>query len=352
MIKSKLISIAFGRMISSASQCRTTKTDMGFRVIARPRIHTGLIDLAGISARSFCGVGFSISAPQTVWLVENSRQIQLSGISHLDESARQDIDKIVNVLKVRVRGGFSATLETGPRQHIGLGTKTSLLLSLIAAIAKLKKLNLSNSEIQRLSGRGGASGVGINLFFCGGIVWDGGHPVDEGLSFSPSSVSPATETPPLLARWTFPDQWLVGLILPDRATFSGEKELAFFKATTPIAADQTLKTMSAVYHGLIPAFVLADIGLLKNSLQEIHSVGFKQKELHAQTSKTVGALETIQSLPRVAAGMSSLGPLLYCIFQKDDFKSRTEIETISREIGADFLGEFSGCNGGFEVQSA
>jgi beta-ribofuranosylaminobenzene 5'-phosphate synthase len=287
-----------------------------------------------------------------VWLVETSQQVQLNGISHLDESARQDINKIVNALRARFRGGFSATLEMGPHQHIGLGTKTSLLLSLIAAIAKLKKLTLSNLEIQKLSGRGGASGVGINLFFCGGVVWDGGHPVAEGLSFSPSSVSAATETPPLIARWTFPHQWLVGLILPDRATFYGEKELAFFKAATPIAADQTLKTMSAVYHGLIPAFALADIGLLKKSLQEIHSVGFKQKEVHAQTGRTIKALETLQSLTRVAVGMSSLGPLLYCIFQKDDLESRTELETLSRKIGADFLGAFSGCNRGFEVQLA
>jgi beta-ribofuranosylaminobenzene 5'-phosphate synthase len=324
---------------------------MGFRVIARPRIHMGLVDLAGVSARSFCGVGFSISGPSTSWHVENSEDISLSGISHLDDFALDDIRRIVEILRARGVGGFSATLETLPLQHIGLGTKTSLLLSLISAINGLKGLNLSKSQIQQISGRGGASGVGINLFFCGGVVWDGGHPAPKELQFMPSSASKTTQAPPLLARWPFPDHWLVALALPDTETFSGEKELAFFKSKTPISVDQVLQTMSNVYHGIIPAVATADIGLLKIALENVHSVGLKREELKVQSSKTVEALEKMQTLPRVAAGLSSLGPLLYCIFDKRDEESQTLLEAMSRQMGTEYLGAFSGCNTGFTVEA-
>jgi beta-ribofuranosylaminobenzene 5'-phosphate synthase len=210
---------------------------MGFRVIARPRIHMGLVDLGGVSARSFCGVGFSVLGPSTIWRIENSTEVSLAGISELDAAAVNDIKRIVDALTTLGAGGFTATLEAVPLQHIGLGTKTSLLLSLITGVNSLKGLNLSRSQIQRLSGRGGASGVGINLFFCGGFLWDGGHPVSTQLRFRPSSASNVVQTPPLLARWSFPDRWLVGLALPSTKKFYGTEELAFFESKTPISHD-------------------------------------------------------------------------------------------------------------------
>jgi beta-ribofuranosylaminobenzene 5'-phosphate synthase len=279
---------------------------MRFRVHTRPRIHTGLIDLAGVSDRRFCGVGFSISGPSTTWHVEEAADVRLNGISNLDHLALSDIETVVNTLKAISVGGFSATLESSPPQHIGFGTKTSLLLSLIAAVSRLKGLNLSTAKAQQISGRGGASGVGINLFFCGGVVWDGGHAATNNLTFLPSSVVNATEPPPLIARWPFPDHWIVGLILPDQSAFFGEKEASFFREKTPLPNDQVLLTMSAMYHGVIPAFAMADLDLLKAALEKVHSTGLKRDELHAQTERTIRTFQEIQSIPRVAAGLSSL----------------------------------------------
>lgn len=256
---------------------------MRFRVHARPRIHIGLVDLAGVSDRRFCGVGFSIAGPSTTWHIEEAADFRLNGISDLDRLALIDIDRVVKILKAMCIGGLSATLEGSPPQHVGLGTKTSLLLSLITAVSRLKGLRLSTAEIQQISGRGGASGVGINLFFCGGVVWDGGHAATQNLSFFPSSMANASEPPPLLARWSFPDHWTVGLVLPDRSTFSGEKESFFFREKTPLPNDQVLLAMSAIYHGIIPAFATADLDLLKGALEKVHSTGLKREELYAQT---------------------------------------------------------------------
>ncbi|SDT48839.1 beta-ribofuranosylaminobenzene 5'-phosphate synthase family protein [Bradyrhizobium canariense] len=325
---------------------------MRLRVHARPRIHTGLVDLAGVSDRSFCGVGFSISGPCTSWCIEDAKNIRLNGISHLDHLALNDIERVVNDLKAMTVKGFSATLERSPPQHVGLGTKTSLLLSLIAAINRLKDLSLSDAEIQQMSGRGGASGIGINLFFCGGVVWDGGHATTDNLIFVPSSTASATELPPLIARWSFPDHWTVGLVLPDNPTFFGEKEASFFKEKTPLPSDQVLLTMSAVYHGVIPAFATANLSLMKGALERVHSTGLKREELRAQTEKTIDTFRRFQSLPRIASGLSSLGPLIYCIFDRRDSESREALENLARLTGSKFLGVFSGCNSGFEVEAA
>jgi predicted sugar kinase len=73
----------------------------------------GLVDLAGVSARSFCGVGFSISGPLTSWRVVNSPGISLTGISELDDVAAEDVKRIVEVLRARGAGGFTATLAAG-----------------------------------------------------------------------------------------------------------------------------------------------------------------------------------------------------------------------------------------------
>src|SRR5271169_2589036 len=295
---------------------------MRFRILAPPRIHMGLVDLAGVSPRSFCGVGFSISGPLTIWHIEEASAVSLNGISHLDNLACRDVNRIVASLAIGPDSGFSATLETSPPQHVGFGTKTSLLLALASAIDRLKGLNLSTSQIQQISGRGGASGVGINLFFCGGVLWDGGHPTPKKLQFLPSGVSTVASPPPILARWQFPERWLVGLILPDNTTFSGTKELDFFRSNAPIPADQVLQTMSSIYHGVVPAFATADICLLKNALEKVHSTGFKHRELLAQSNKTIETLRSLQTLPRIAVGLSSLGPLLYCVFDDCDANSQ------------------------------
>jgi len=310
----------------------------------------GLVDLAGVSARSFCGVGFSISGPPTVWRLEEANSVSLNGISGLDELAVNDISRIITVLTTRLNSGFTATLECSPLQHAGFGTKTSLLLSLITAINKLKRLNLSKAQIQKMSGRGGASGVGINLFFRGGIIWDGGHPSPDNLQFHPSSSSTNAIIPPLLARWRFPERWLISLIVPDTTRFSGAKELAFFRSNTPIAAKDALLTMSAIYHGVIPAFVTVDLDLLKSALEMVHSVGLKRAELLAQSRATRRTLKDLQALPRIAVGLSSLGPLIYCVFNGHDVESQNAVEEVSRRLGGRHLGTFHGRNEGFTVE--
>ncbi|WP_409997728.1 beta-ribofuranosylaminobenzene 5'-phosphate synthase family protein [Bradyrhizobium sp. SZCCHNRI3043] len=326
---------------------------MRLRITAHPRIHICLVDLAGISARSYCGVGFSLTGPVTRWLVEDSDRIQLIGTSSLDARALHDIDETICRLVARGAEGFTAELEKVPQQHIGLGTKTTLLLSLIAAVDRLKDLGLSSTEIRKLSGRGGASGIGVNLFFCGGFAWDGGHPPIQPRAFLPSgAVQQPNQPPPMLARWSFPDRWVVSLVLAGTTTFAGSNEIDFFKSKTPISADDALQTMSFVYHGVVPAVSMNDLSLLKVSLEGVHSVGLKYQELGVQSKSTIQTFVALQALPGAAVGLSSLGPLIYCISEKHDDGARESIVEICQRTNSEYLGTFLGSNDGFSIESS
>jgi predicted sugar kinase len=50
-------------------------------------------------------------------------------------------------------------------------------------------------------------------------------------------------------------------------------------------------------------------------------------------------------------GLSSLGPLIYGIFDREDTESQMSFEQIARSTGANYLGAFTGNNEGFLVES-
>src|SRR5206468_1073340 len=105
--------------------------------------------------------------------------------------------------------------------------KTSLILSVLTGLNALMRLGLSQKRLQTLSGRGGASGVGVHAFFEGGIIWDAGHPAEPRSKYVPSSVPGTRAIPPLLARLRFPERWRVALMLPAGSGVAGKEERAF-----------------------------------------------------------------------------------------------------------------------------
>src|ERR1043166_7966777 len=144
---------------------------------ARPRLHISLADMGNASARAFGGVGFSIDQPSTVLQFDKCDCVQIQGLENLDREGISDVHELFDRLKPALGEiGVRVIIRSVPPQHVGFGSKTSLLLGLTAGVNALTAYNWSQQEMQRLSGRGGASGVGIHAFFTGGVVWDAGHP--------------------------------------------------------------------------------------------------------------------------------------------------------------------------------
>lgn len=300
------------------------------------------------SLRSYGGAGFCITEPKTKVRIQSSTSQDIVGLAGLDAAARTSVRDLVDSLsKIRPENPFSLTIEAFAPQHVGFGSKTSLLLSIIAAANAYLKLRLTRGEMQRLSGRGGASGVGVHAFFRGGVICDGGHATQARLL--PSSGGRPIEPPPLLARLRFPPEWRALLLLPRERGPAGETEREFFAQNTPIPADEALQTIAALYHGILPAIRTGDLELLAEALARIHSMGFKRREVAFRGPAVAALLGELQKR-RLAAGMSSMGPLVYVIATQTDERALHYAEELARACGVETLGVVAGANEGHVLE--
>jgi beta-ribofuranosylaminobenzene 5'-phosphate synthase len=326
-------------------------TSTMIHIIARPRIHISLADMGYASLRSFGGVGFSLDCEPTVVEFEPCRDVKIDGTEVLDTRARLELSELVERLRtVREKVGFRAIIKSVPRQHVGLGSKTSLALSIIAGANAVNHLGFSNGEMQQLSGRGAASGIGLHAFFQGGLIWDAGHRFMSGMPLSPSSAKVATSVPPLMARAPFPSEWCVALLLPDEPTMSGEDEARFFSENAPVTKGDALETMAILYHGVLPAFMLTDYEAIGFALQSLHRVGFKMRELQRCSARAQSCLAALFKRG-LAAGVSSVGPLLYVIVPRSDRERLDQIRSVSSDLSVPILSVASGWNAGHELRS-
>ncbi len=326
-------------------------TSTMMHIIARPRIHISLADMGYASLRSFGGVGFSLDCEPTVVEFEPCRTVEIDGTGVLDTRAQLELSELVKRLRaVREKVGFRAIIKSVPRQHVGLGSKTALALSILAGANAVNHLGFSNSEMQQLSGRGSASGVGLHTFFQGGLVWDAGHRFVPGMRLSPSSTKIATSVPLLMSRVPFPSEWCVVLLLPDEPTMAGEDEARFFSENAPVTKGDALETMAILYHGVRPAFMLTDYEAIGLALQSLHGVGFKMRELRRCSTRAQSCLAALFQRG-LAAGVSSVGPLLYVIVPRSDRERLDQVRSVSSDLSVPILSVASGWNAGHELRS-
>ena len=302
------------------------------RVKAYPRLHVGLVDLATATPRSYGGGGLMIRAPAIHAIARPSAAIELVLGDEIDATGRIELVDALQRLYVD-HGVLSAvTIRSTAPQHVGLGTKTAMVMAALVATVRLHRIRIDRHELQRLSGRGGASGIGVNGFFMGGFLADGGH-AGHPPSYAPSSSQRLRDVPPVVSSIPIPEHWTFSLLLPHGSRVSGPAEVAFFRRATPTAEGESLRMLSLLYHGIAPAVAKADLPLLRASLQGINRTGFKRSEVDAQPSARA-LLEALDSEPRVASGMSSLGPLVFAIAETHDADTLSRIASIASAFGA------------------
>jgi len=200
--------------------------------------------MGNVTCRRYGGAGFALSDPVTQIRAERSTGITIEGVGSLDIAGQHDLKSALERLHM-----IDATLEANvvvekvAPQHVGLGSKSSLILGALAATVLANGKSVSPNLLQTVSGRGGASGVGINSFFCGGFVTDGGHAHVQGANLVPSSARRPTDIPPVLCHISIPPQWNFHLLLPKGVRFSGQSELDFFAKNTPIPKAEILEAI-------------------------------------------------------------------------------------------------------------
>jgi beta-ribofuranosylaminobenzene 5'-phosphate synthase len=315
---------------------------------AYPRIHIGLADMGFASPRCYGGVGFTLEQPATVVRVKPWSDLALTGFESIDCTSRDELYRIIRDFSQICKVNFKIELVSMPPQHHGYGTKTTLLLAVLAALSSASGHQLSRNDMQLLSGRGGASGIGIHAFFEGGVIWDAGHSRRAVQSLEPSGIRHTSEIPLMMARIDFPDHWAVKLIELKGKRISGEIEAVFFSDNTPVPQSEALSTIATLYHGVLPAFKGCDLEELASALRYLHQIGFKKRELLAQESETQELLNELQE-GGFAAGMSSIGPLVYVIFEKNDTLSEHEIDNIICKFDSERVIVVHPRNSGYEI---
>jgi beta-ribofuranosylaminobenzene 5'-phosphate synthase len=318
---------------------------LSVRVQAGSRIHIALADVGFASPRAFGGVGFMLDRTAADVELRRAQTTALVGTADLDKECNLELAALLASLAEADSQPVKMIVHAHALQHVGLGTKTALKLAVVSAYHRLFEKPTDRTAQQRLSGRGGASGIGVHGFFEGGVLWDAGKPAEAVEALLPSGAGFAMSTPTLMMRLPFPSSWRVGLCLPCANRSHGKDERRFFEANTPIPRDEALETMALLYHGVLPAFRQADLALLASSLATVSQTGFKRLEMErcgAAVSKLLGDLRA----KGYAAGMSSMGPLVYVIFATGDDRAVAEIEGTCAVHDAEWLGTCRGLNRG------
>ncbi len=293
------------------------------KIVTPSRIHITLIDLNGEIGRIDGGIGIALSEPKMVVEVEESEGLHVSGF--LRERAKKVAEKVLKKLNLK---GARINVKEAYEEHIGLGSGTQLSLAIAKGICEVYGIEKSVYDLARMVGRGGTSGIGVNAFNYGGFILDAGHSKKIKKDFLPSSASKAPP-PKILIRYDFP--WDVVLVIPKNKTkVYGGREVDIFRKYCPIPIEDVRKLSHIILMKVLPSIVEEDIESFGSAINEIQNIGFKKIEVQLQNNDVKNILKICQE-NSYGAGLSSFGPTIYCIAEKeivDILKGDKRIEKI------------------------
>jgi len=284
------------------------------------RLHMGFFDLHGGLGRKFGGIGLALNAPQLELVASLSHeplQVTMSGnhdaSSHLAVLAK--VKKITQQMidEFSLKGYLNLHLEHHIAEHAGLGSGTQLALAIGTAISRLYHLNLSPLQIAQITGRGSRSGIGMAAFSYGGVLIDGGRATGKVAK---------SKLPPLLARYDFPGDWRVLLILDATLPgMHGEEEILAFNQLPEFSANLAAHLCRHVLMQAMPALAEHDLSAFGESIQELQShVG--DYFAPAQGGRYASPLveEVLMHLKYAGVkcfGQSSWGPTGFAVFENE-----------------------------------
>ena len=270
------------------------------------RLHLGFFDLHGGLGRKFGSIGLSLSAPSLELTASVSEKLQVLGLA----SARVITIAEKFITRLNLSRSVSLNIKQYIPEHAGLGSGTQLALAIGSAISNLYKLNLNTAQIAEITGRGSRSGIGIAAFDYGGLLIDGGQ--KTGLT--------TMKVPPLLARYDFPENWRILLILDaSQPGVHGEEERIAFNELPAFSDNLAAHLCRRVLMQAMPALVEHDLNAFGYAIQELQShVGdyFAPAQGGRYASKKVGGvLQHLQNMGVACIGQSSWGPTGFAVFE-------------------------------------
>jgi beta-ribofuranosylaminobenzene 5'-phosphate synthase len=286
------------------------------------RLHFGLIDLNGEVGRIDGSIGLALDGPGFSLTARAADEPSVEGAGPHAPRALATLERLRAAWDV---GSASLQFTGSVPLHSGLGAGTQLILAVMHALAAIYDVALSQADVMRLSGRGGASGIGLHAFLHGGFIVDGGHKFPERKqSYLPSAASADAGVGPLLLRHDFPD-WDILLVIPQGRHISGEEEVRLFQGLCPMPSDAAQVICHELVMGMLPALVEGDVGGFARSLERSQAVGWKDVEIDAQGEVVRKTIEFARECGAHGAAMSSWGPAT-AVFADDAAALKVEMD--------------------------
>lgn len=323
-------------------------------VKANPRLHLGLLDCGDSTLRQFGGVSMAINGLHTEVsaCLSNDWSITFAKTTALSPRTYKELDELLMRLSKKYKSTSIHIKSTAP-EHMGLGSKTTLFLSIALVTAQLSDEHYTNKDVVKVTGRGGTSGAGINLFWHGGLIVDAGHNTPPGeRNFAPSSARTPSVVPIINARSNISKEWRIALFFdPAGKSIEGTTEKEIFASAMPIPEIDNLRALAAVYHGVLPAVREHDLVGFARALSSLNQTGMKAIELSYQTNATKQFLKLLWN-QGMAAGLSSFGPVVFVIVEEDQNIAQATVAEVALQCGLSSLGVFSPINVGASILQA
>ncbi len=301
------------------------------------RLHFSLLDLNGALGRIDGGFGLAIAEPNFQIVAERATELHVSPSVYRDRA----LGVLEKLQAMHPFPGVNVTFRSEVPMHSGFGSGTQLALGVAHAVNLLYELRLSVSELARIVGRGGTSGIGIAAFDTGGFIVDGGHRFPEQkTSFLPSSALSDISPPPVLLRYRFPDQPLL-IVVPNCSRIYGETEIGLFRTLCPQPLWVAEKLSHLLVMQILPALCEGDMHIFGKALNQIQTFGWKRVEIDAQGAELRSTLEFLQESGAFGAGVSSWGSAI-CVVGEDMAQLKQDTESFLKTLpegGTCFLTE-------------
>jgi beta-ribofuranosylaminobenzene 5'-phosphate synthase len=279
-------------------------------VNAFARLHMGFLDLNGSQGRRFGSLGVGLDAPDTlIELAVGDKVFDTLEADYITQS------KLSILRHANIESDISIKVHREIPRHFGLGSGTQMALAIGMGINRLLNLNLTLTDIARITKRGMRSGVGMGTFANGGLVLDGGR----GLN---------TIVPPILVQQPFPDQWRILLIFDHNDVgVHGHQETQAFAGLKAAGLQQTQALNHQVLMRGLPAVQEADLqvfGETVAALQAYTGDYFAPAQgggRYASQSITQ-VLHYLTECGIKCVGQSSWGPTGFAVFESEVLATR------------------------------
>lgn len=291
------------------------------KITAPARIHITLIDLGDSGYRRNGGIGFSINGFDSAFEIEEADEIclnQLSRAGYNFNEISKIRERVLYVANEFPGRGFRLVQSKIPPRHYGFGSGTATALALIEAYKIVNGLGFERHEIVRMSGRGGASGIGVSGYFDGGFILDSGRRFDNFAPTSSDAIDQPHTLPVTLARYPMP-LWPIGILIPPKVNnVELNEEVALFRRVVPLTNAEVAEVAYHSVFGVYTSVVENDFSSFCRAINAIQQCKWKSSEISLYGNVLLESIESLKRIGADAVGMSSIGPALY--FFADDFE--------------------------------